>query len=83
MSNIIRTRIHRGLDIENLLALLIHIYALAGTQIRFSTQQELQLEESIADAIFEDLQILKENPLNSTKSIYQRTLLLLGIYNII
>ncbi|XP_017757296.1 PREDICTED: sec1 family domain-containing protein 2-like isoform X2 [Eufriesea mexicana] len=82
LSNIIRTRIHRGLDIENLLALLIHIYALAGTQIRFSTQQELQLEESIADAIFEDLQVLKENPLNSTKSIYQRTLLLLGVHDI-
>ncbi|XP_017883570.1 sec1 family domain-containing protein 2-like isoform X2 [Ceratina calcarata] len=78
LSNIIRTRIHRGLNTENLLALLIHVYALAGTQIRFSTQQERQLIESVADAIFEDLQALKENPFTSTKSTYQRTLLLSG-----
>ncbi|KOC65885.1 Sec1 family domain-containing protein 2 [Habropoda laboriosa] len=82
LSNIIRTRIHKGLDIENLLALLTHVYALAGTQIRFSTQQEHQLEESIADAIFEDFQILKRNPLTSTKSAYQRTLLLLGVNDV-
>lgn len=80
MSNIIRTRIHRGLDVENLLALLIHVYSLAGTQIRFSTQQERRLEESIADAIFEDFQILKESSLMNTKSAYQRNLLLLGTY---
>lgn len=78
LSNIIRTRNHRGLDTENLLALLIHVYALAGTQIRFSTQQERQLAEAITDAIFEDLQTLKENPFTSTKSTYQRTLLLSG-----
>ncbi|CAL7948136.1 unnamed protein product [Xylocopa violacea] len=82
LSNIIRTRSHRGLDIENLLALLIHVYALAGTQIRFSTQQESQLKDSIADAILDDFQILKENPLPSTKSSYQRTLLLLGVNDV-
>ncbi|XP_068969221.1 sec1 family domain-containing protein 2-like isoform X1 [Bombus flavifrons] len=82
LSNIIRTRIHRGLDVENLLALLIHVYSLAGTQIRFSTQQERRLEESIADAIFEDFQILKESPLMNTKSTYQRNLLLLGGDNV-
>ncbi|KAK1119372.1 hypothetical protein K0M31_013206 [Melipona bicolor] len=78
LSNIIRTRVHRGLDIENLLALLIHVYALAGTQIRFSTQQERRLEESIATAIFEDLEMLKKNSSTNTKSAYQRNLLLLG-----
>ncbi|KAG6798182.1 sec1 family domain-containing protein 2 isoform X1 [Apis mellifera caucasica] len=83
LSNIICTRIHRGLDIDNLLALLIYIYALAGTQIQFSAQQEHQLEKSIANAIFEDLQILKKNPLINTKSAYQRTLLLLGVDDVI
>lgn len=78
LSNIIRTRVQRGLDIENLLALLIHVYALAGTQIRFSTQQERRLEESIATAIFEDLEMLKKNSSTNTKSAYQRNLLLLG-----
>ncbi|CAK9821674.1 Sec1 family domain-containing protein 2 [Anthophora retusa] len=82
LSNIIRTRIHRGLDIEHLLALLTHVYSLAGMQIRFSMQQENQLEESIADAIFEDFQILKENPSVGSKSAYQRTLLLLGVNDV-
>ncbi|XP_029050219.1 sec1 family domain-containing protein 2-like [Osmia bicornis bicornis] len=82
LSNIIRTRLQRGLDIENLLALLTHIYALAGTQIRFSAQQERQLEESIADAIFEDFQMLKKHPLTSKKSTYQLTLSLLEVEDI-
>ncbi|XP_043254412.1 sec1 family domain-containing protein 2-like [Colletes gigas] len=82
LSNVIRTRIDRGLDTENLLALLIHVYALAGTQIRFSAQQERQLEESIADAVFEDLEIFKENPSTNTTSTYQRTLLLLGVNDV-
>ncbi|XP_015435849.1 PREDICTED: sec1 family domain-containing protein 2-like isoform X2 [Dufourea novaeangliae] len=77
LSNIIRTRIHRGLDIENLFALLIHVYALAGTQIQFSSQQEQQLEESIADAIFEDYEVLKRSPSTNTISTYRRTLQLL------
>ncbi|XP_016921753.2 sec1 family domain-containing protein 2 isoform X2 [Apis cerana] len=51
-------------------------------QIQFSAQQEHQLEESIANAIFEDLQILKKNPLINTKSAYQRTLLLLGVNDV-
>lgn len=46
-------------------------------------QQERQLEESIADAIFEDFQILKENPLlTSKKSTYQLTLSLLEAQDI-
>ncbi|XP_076377338.1 sec1 family domain-containing protein 2 isoform X2 [Megalopta genalis] len=81
LSNVIRTRLHRGLNIENLLALLIHVYALTGTQIRFSTQQEQQLEQSIADAIFEDFEIFEKNPSTNKISASQRSLLLLGINN--
>ncbi|XP_031844112.1 sec1 family domain-containing protein 2 isoform X2 [Nomia melanderi] len=78
LSNVVRTRNFRRLDIENLLALLIHVYALAGTQIRFSTQQEQQLEESLAAAIFEDFETFKKNPSTNKISTSQRTLLLLG-----
>nr|XP_033321939.1 sec1 family domain-containing protein 2-like isoform X1 [Megalopta genalis] len=81
LSNVIRTRLHRGLNIENLLALLIHVYALTGTQIRFPTQQEQQLEQSIADAIFEDFEIFEKNPSTNKISASQRSLLLLGINN--
>jgi len=59
------------------LALLVHIYALAGTEIQFSLQQEQQLKEAITDAIFEDITKLKEN-MNSKMSVYQQTLLLFG-----
>ncbi|XP_078044583.1 sec1 family domain-containing protein 2 isoform X2 [Augochlora pura] len=79
LSNVIRTRLLRGLTIENLLALLIHVYALTGTQIRFSMQQEQQLEESIADAIFEDFEIFVKNPSTNKLSASQRSLLLSGI----
>jgi hypothetical protein len=61
------------------LALLVHIYALAGTEIQFSSQQEQQLKETIADAIFEDTTKLNENTINSKMSVYQQTLLLLGL----
>ncbi|KAH0951848.1 hypothetical protein HN011_000429 [Eciton burchellii] len=77
-SNIIKTREKRGLDTDNILALLVHIYALAGTEIQFSSQQEQQLKETIADAIFEDTTKLNENTINSKMSVYQQTLLLLG-----
>ena len=55
----------------------MHIYALAGTEIQFSFQQEQQLKEAITDAIFEDITKLKEN-MNSKMSVYQQTLLLFG-----
>ncbi|XP_029162831.1 sec1 family domain-containing protein 2-like [Nylanderia fulva] len=77
-SNIIQTREKRGLDTDNILALLVHIYALAGTEIQFSPQQEQQLKEAIADAIFEDSAKLNENPVNNKMSVYQQTLLLFG-----
>lgn len=79
-SNIIRTREKRGLDTDNILALLVHIYALAGTEIQFSSQQEQQLKESIADAVFEDIMKLNKNVVSNNKmSVYQQTLLLFGL----
>ncbi|CAL1674686.1 unnamed protein product [Lasius platythorax] len=78
-SNIIRTREKRGLDTDNILALLMHIYALAGTEIQFSPQQEQQLKEAIADAVFEDIAKLNENPVSNKMSVYQQTLLLFGV----
>ncbi|XP_018045740.1 PREDICTED: sec1 family domain-containing protein 2-like [Atta colombica] len=78
LSNIIKTREKRGLDTDNILALLVHIYALAGTEIQFSFQQEQQLKEAIIDAIFEDITKLKEN-MNSKMSVYQQTLLLFDV----
>ncbi|XP_025158914.1 sec1 family domain-containing protein 2 isoform X2 [Harpegnathos saltator] len=77
-SNIVRTREKRGLDTDNILALLVHIYALTGTEIQFSSQQEQQLKESIADAIYEDMMKLNENVMNKM-SVYQQTLLLFGV----
>ncbi|RLU18374.1 hypothetical protein DMN91_008731 [Ooceraea biroi] len=77
-SNIIKTREKRGLDTDNILALLVHIYALAGTEIQFCPQQEQQLMEAIADAVFEDTTKLNENTMNSKMSVYQQTLLLSG-----
>ncbi|KYM99632.1 Sec1 family domain-containing protein 2, partial [Cyphomyrmex costatus] len=79
LSNIIKTREKRGLDTDNILALLVHIYALAGTEIQFSLQQEQQLEEAITDAVFEDITKLKENTTNSKLSMYQQTLSLFDV----
>jgi len=78
LSNIIKTREKRGLDTDNILALLVHIYALAGTEIQFSPQQEQQLKEAITDAVFEDITKLKENTMKSKMSVYQQTLSLFG-----
>ncbi|XP_050462923.1 sec1 family domain-containing protein 2-like isoform X2 [Cataglyphis hispanica] len=78
-SNIIRTREKRGLDTDNILALLVHIYALAGNEIKFSPQQEQQLKEAITDAVFEDIVKLNKNPVNNKMSVYQQTLLLIGV----
>jgi len=57
---------------------LVHIYALAGTEIQFSPQQEQQLKEAITDAVFEDITKLKENTMKSKMSVYQQTLSLFG-----
>ncbi|KAK0098398.1 hypothetical protein PV326_008830 [Microctonus aethiopoides] len=79
ISNIIKMRHSRGIDMENLFVLLIHIYSLAGTEIHFSPQQEDQLKCALTDAIFEDIQEFNENVPTHEVSVYQQTLLLLGI----
>lgn len=76
LSNIIKTRGKHGLHTDNILAFLVHIYALAGTEIQFSLQQEQQLKEAIADAVFEDITKLKGN--TTKTSMYQQSLSLLG-----
>ncbi|KAI4484821.1 hypothetical protein M0804_007387 [Polistes exclamans] len=78
LSNIIKTRNDRKLDTENLLALLIYVYALAGTQIHFSPAQEQLLEESLSTALYEDIQVFNEST-NITNRIYEQILLLLGV----
>lgn len=40
---------------ENLIALLIHVYSLAGTEIHFSNQQEELLESTLTKALAEDV----------------------------
>ncbi|XP_035735392.1 sec1 family domain-containing protein 2-like isoform X2 [Vespa mandarinia] len=78
LSNIIRTRHDRKLDTENLLALLIYVYALAGTEIHFSPAQEQLLEESLSMAFYEDMKVFNEST-DITNGVYQQILLLLGV----
>lgn len=54
----------------------MHIYALAGTEIQFSSQQEQQLEEAIADAIYTDIKS-KKDTINSI--MYQQILCHFGM----
>lgn len=63
---------------ENLLVLLIHIYAMTATEIHFSPQQENQLKIALADAVCEDIQRCNEAVITHEVSVYQQTLLLLG-----
>ncbi|XP_063984399.1 sec1 family domain-containing protein 2-like [Diachasmimorpha longicaudata] len=79
ISNIIKNRISKGLDMENLLVLLIHIYAMAGMEIHFSPQEEDQLRAALAEAIFEDIQKCSEMGITHEVSVYHQTLLLLGV----
>ncbi|XP_012287131.1 sec1 family domain-containing protein 2 isoform X2 [Orussus abietinus] len=79
LSNIIKNRCTRGLDMENLLILLIHIFSLAGTEINFSAQQEEHLNEALKDAIYEDIKKCNETTPGHEMSIYYQTLLLLGV----
>lgn len=78
LSNIIKTRATRGLDTENLLALLIYIYALGGPDIKFPSQQEEQLKSALIEAIYEDIKKCNETEFSCGPSIYYQTLLLLG-----
>ncbi|XP_024874060.1 sec1 family domain-containing protein 2-like [Temnothorax curvispinosus] len=77
LSSIIKTREKHKLHTDSILAFLVHIYALAGTEIQFSLQQEQQLEEAIADAVFEDIIKLKGNTMKT--SMYEQSLSLLGV----
>ncbi|XP_014213803.1 sec1 family domain-containing protein 2-like [Copidosoma floridanum] len=79
LSNIVKTRASRGLEMENLLVLLIHLYAMAGPDIKFSEQQEKALKEALACAIYEDIKKCNESDLDVELSAYYQTLLLLGV----
>ena len=63
---------------ENLLVLLIHIYALAGTEIQFSAIQEESLRGALMKAVYEDIKKCNETVETHEVSVYQQTLLLLG-----
>ncbi|OXU28463.1 hypothetical protein TSAR_011460 [Trichomalopsis sarcophagae] len=79
LSNIVKTRASRGLEMENLLVLLIYLYAMAGPDIKFSEQQENGLKEALSSAIYEDIKKCNESDLTSEISAYYQTLLLLGV----
>ncbi|XP_034944941.1 sec1 family domain-containing protein 2-like [Chelonus insularis] len=79
ISSIIKTRSTKGLDMENLFVLLIHIYSLSGTEIHFTENQENQLRSSLKNAIFEDIKKCNEIVTTHEVSVYQQTLLLLGV----
>lgn len=63
---------------ENLLALLIYLYAMAGPDIKFSEHQENGLKEALSGAIYEDIKKINETDLTNELSAYYQTLLLLG-----
>ncbi|XP_045772551.1 sec1 family domain-containing protein 2-like [Maniola jurtina] len=54
LGHIIKTRKERNLPLENLLALLIHVYSLTGTEVVFTKQHEDNLQQALSVAIFED-----------------------------
>ncbi|XP_058791912.1 sec1 family domain-containing protein 2-like [Phymastichus coffea] len=79
LSNIVKTRATRGLEMENLLVLLVYLYAMAGPDIKFSDQQEEGLKEALISAIYDDIIKCNETELNYEISAYYQTLLLLGV----
>ncbi|XP_052741463.1 sec1 family domain-containing protein 2 [Bicyclus anynana] len=58
MRIIIRSRKERKLSIENLLALLIHIYSLSDSEVIFNKQHEENLEQSLIMAVLEEFKTL-------------------------
>lgn len=54
MSTLIKSRKERNLPLDNLLALIIHIYSLGGTEVSFSKTHEQDLIEALSVAMFED-----------------------------
>jgi hypothetical protein len=63
---------------ENLLVLLIYLYAMAGPDIKFSDIQENELKEALNNAIYEDIKICNNTETANELSAYYQTLLLLG-----
>ncbi|XP_050684636.1 sec1 family domain-containing protein 2-like [Leptidea sinapis] len=61
LSHLIKSRKDRGLQLENLLALLVHVYSLTGAEVVFNKQHEDQLQETLSVAIFEDHKTLLTN----------------------
>ncbi|XP_045536535.1 sec1 family domain-containing protein 2 [Papilio machaon] len=62
ISQLIKTRKERNLPLENLLALITHVYSLTGTEVSFNKQHEDTLAEMLSVAIFEDHKTLLSNP---------------------
>ncbi|XP_072949393.1 sec1 family domain-containing protein 2-like [Epargyreus clarus] len=58
IGHLIKTRKERNLPLENLLALIIHVYSLTGTEVVFNKQHEDSLVETLSVAIFEDRKTL-------------------------
>ncbi|CAH2228228.1 jg24621 [Pararge aegeria aegeria] len=54
LSQLIRKRRERNLSLESLLALLIHVYSLSGSEVAFNSQHEEYLQQALCVAIFED-----------------------------
>ncbi|CAG9561771.1 unnamed protein product [Danaus chrysippus] len=54
MGHLIKTRKDRDLPLESLLALLINVYSLMGTEVAFNKNHEESLQEALSVAIFED-----------------------------
>lgn len=81
ISNIIKTRSNRGLETEDILILLIHVYALTDPDFKFAAQQENQLGSTLADAVFEDIKRCNESTFICGSSAYYQSLLLLGNFH--
>lgn len=63
---------------DNLLVLLIHVYSMVGNDINFPPQQEEQLRNSLAEAIFQDIKKCNEIESSEDLSVYHQTLILLS-----
>ncbi|CAH4028408.1 sec1 family domain-containing protein 2-like [Pieris brassicae] len=61
LSYLIKTRKDRNMQLKNLLALLVHVYSLAGTEVIFTSQHEEQLHQTLSVAMFEDHKDLFSN----------------------
>lgn len=54
IGHLIKSRKDRDLSLENLLALLVHVYSLTGTEVSFAKNHEDSLAETLSVALFED-----------------------------